>query len=124
MNLVDSCGWLEYLAEGPNASFFAEPLEEVEFLIVPSICILEVTKKILRHRARTEALEVASAMQQGKVISLDASLALDAATLGLRYKLPLADAVILATARASNALIWTQDSDFEGLDGVNYIARG
>lgn len=124
MNLVDSCGWLEYLAEGPNASFFAEPLEEIEFLIVPSICILEVTKKILRHRSRTEALEVATAMQQGKVISLDAYLALDAATLGLRHKLPLADAVILATARASNALIWTQDSDFEGLDGVNYIARG
>ena len=124
MNLVDSCGWLEYLAEGPNASFFAEPLEEIEFLIVPSICILEVTKKILRHRSRTEALEVATAMQQGKVISLDAYLALDAATLGLRHKLPLADAVILATALASNAIIWTQDSDFEGLDGVNYIARG
>jgi len=124
VNLVDSCGWLEYLAEGPNASFFAEPLEEIELLIVPSICILEVTKKVLRHRSRTEALEVATAMQQGKVVSLDASLALDSANLGLRHKLPLADAVILATARASNALIWTQDSDFEGLDGVNYIARG
>ena len=62
-------------------------------------------------------------MQQGKVISLGALLALDAATLGLRHKLPLADAVILATARSSNALIWTQDSDFEGLDGMNYIAR-
>ena len=124
MNLVDSCGWLEYLAEGPNASFFAEPLEDVESLIVPSICILEVSKKILQQRSRTEALQVVTAMQQGKVISLGALLALDAATLGLRHKLPLADAVILATARASNALIWTQDSDFEGLDSVNYIARG
>ena len=124
MNLVDSCGWLEYLAEGPNASFFAEPLEDLESLIVPSICILEVSKKILQQRSRTEALEVATAMQQGKVISLDALLALDAATLGLRHKLPHADAVILATARALDALIWTQDSDFEGLDGVNFVARG
>lgn len=123
MNLVDSCGWLEYLAEGPNASFFAEPLEDVELLIVPSICILEVFKTVLNQRSQAEALQVATAMQQGKVISLGADLALDAAALGLRHKLPLADAVILATAQASDAVIWTQDSDFEGLDGVKYIAR-
>ena len=123
MNLVDSCGWLEYLAEGPNASFFAEPLEDVESLIVPSICILEVVKKILQQRSQAEALQVATTMQQGKVISLGADLALDAAALGLRHGLPLADAVILAIAQASDAVIWTQDSDFENLDGVKYVAR-
>ncbi len=123
MNLVDSCGWLEYLAEGPNASFFAEPLEDVESLIVPSICILEVVKKILQQRSQAEALQVATTMQQGKVISLGADLALDAAAIGLRHGLPLADAVILATAKASDAVIWTQDSDFENLDGVKYVAR-
>ena len=123
MNLVDSCGWLEYLAEGPNASFFAEPLEDVESLIVPSICILEVVKKILQQRSQAEALQVAATMQQGKVISLGADLALNAAALGLRHGLPLADAVILAIAQASDAVIWTQDSDFENLDGVKYVAR-
>ena len=123
MNLVDSCGWLEYLAEGPNASFFAEPLEDVESLIVPSICILEVAKKILQQRSQAEALQVATTMQQGKVIPLGADIALDAAALGLRHGLPLADAVILATAQASDAVIWTQDSDFENLDGVKYVAR-
>jgi predicted nucleic acid-binding protein len=123
VNLVDSCGWLEYLAEGPNASFFAEPLEDVESLIVPSICILEVVKKILQQRSQAEALQVATTMQQGKVISLGADLALDAAAIGLRHGLPLADAVILATAQASDAVIWTQDSDFENLDGVKYVAR-
>jgi predicted nucleic acid-binding protein len=123
VNLVDSCGWLEYLAEGPNASFFAEPLEDVESLIVPSICILEVVKKILQQRSQAEALQVATTMQQGKVISLGADLALDAAAIGLRHGLPLADAVILATAKASDAVIWTQDSDFENLDGVKYVAR-
>lgn len=123
MNLVDSCGWLEYLAEGPNAAFFAKPLEDVESLIVPSICILEVFKKILQQRSQAEALQVATAMQQGEVISLGADLALDAAALGLRHGLPLADAVILATAQAFDAIIWTQDSHFEGLDDVNYVAR-
>ena len=123
MNLVDSCGWLEYLAEGPNASFFAEPLENIDSLIVPSICILEVFKRILQQRSQAEALQVATSMQQGKVIPLDTDLALAAASLGLRHRLPLADAVILATAQASDAVIWTQDSDFESLGNVKYVAR-
>lgn len=123
MNLVDSCGWLEYLAEGPNASFFAEPLENIDSLIVPSICILEVFKRILQQRSQAEALQVATSMRQGKVIPLDTDLALAAASLGLRHRLPLADAVILATAQASDAVIWTQDSDFESLGNVKYVAR-
>ena len=123
MNLVDSCGWLEYLAEGPNASFFAEPLENIDLLIVPSICILEVFKRILQQRSQVEALLVATSMRQGKVIPLDTDLALAAASLGLRHRLPLADAVILATAQASDAVIWTQDSDFENLGNVKYVAR-
>jgi predicted nucleic acid-binding protein len=123
VNLVDSCGWLEYLAEGPNASFFAEPLENIDSLIVPSICILEVFKRILQQRSQAEALQVATSMRQGKVIPLDTDLALAAASLGLRHRLPLADAVILATAQASDAVIWTQDSDFESLGNVKYVAR-
>ena len=123
MNLVDSCGWLEYLAEGPNASFFAEPLENIDSLIVPSICILEVFKRVLQQRSQAEALQVATSMRQGKVIPLDTDLALAAASLGLRHRLPLADAVILATAQASDAVIWTQDSDFESLGNVKYVAR-
>ncbi len=123
MNLVDSCGWLEYLAEGPNASFFAEPLENIDSLIVPPICILEVFKRILQQRSQAEALQVATSMQQGKVIPLDTDLALAAASLGLRHRLPLADAVILATAQASDAVIWTQDSDFESLGNVKYVVR-
>jgi len=123
VNLVDSCGWLEYLAEGPNASFFAEPLENIDSLIVPPICILEVFKRILQQRSQAEALQVATSMQQGKVIPLDTDLALAAASLGLRHRLPLADAVILATAQASDAVIWTQDSDFESLGNVKYVVR-
>jgi predicted nucleic acid-binding protein len=62
-------------------------------------------------------------MQQGHVVELDASLAIRAARISLDLKLPLADSVILATARAYEADLWTQDAGFEGLGGVKYVAR-
>lgn len=122
MNLVDSCGWLEFLADGPNAGFFARALADTEKLIVPSSCLLEVFKRILQQRGEEAALDVAALMQQGTVVDLDAAIALDAADLGLEKKLSLADSVILATARAHGATVWTQDAHFEGLPGVRYRA--
>jgi len=123
MNVVDSSGWLEYFADGPNADFFAQALESTESLVVPSLTIFEVFKKMLSVRSESEALLVAATMQQGQVVDLDAALSLDAARLSLENKLPLADSVILATARANQAVLWTQDGDFEGMAGVKYIAR-
>ena len=120
MNLVDSCGWLEYFADGPNASFFAGPIEDTNSLLVPTICILEVFKRILQQRSRQEALQAVSAMQEGTVVDLDVATALNAAVIGTEAKLPLADSVILATARANEAVVWTQDADFEGMEGVRY----
>ncbi|MCL4807000.1 MAG: type II toxin-antitoxin system VapC family toxin [Thermoanaerobaculia bacterium] len=124
MNLVDSCGWLEFLADGPNAGFFARPLGEPEKLLVPTICLLEVFKRTLQQRGEEAALEVAGLMQQGRVVDLDTAIALHAADLGVERKLSLADAVILATARAHDATVWTQDAHFEGLAGVRYRAAG
>ena len=123
MNVVDSSGWLEYFADGPNADFFAQALESTESLVVPSLTIFEVFKKMLSVRSESEALLVAATMQQGQVVDLDAALSLDAARLSLENKLPLADSVILATARANQAVLWTQDGDFEGMAGVKFIAR-
>ncbi len=123
MNLVDSCGWLEFFAGGPNADFFAPPLEDPDSLLVPTICLLEVTKRILAQRGEGPALQAAAAMQQGKVAPLNESLALEAARLGLEHRLPLADSVILATAQRNQAIIWTQDRDFEGLPGVRYVEK-
>lgn len=123
MNLVDSCGWLEYFSDAPNANFFAAPIEDIENLLVPSLCMLEVFKSILRQRSEDAALQGAALMKQGLVVDLDTSIALSAAKLGVEYKLPLADSVILATARIKDATIWTQDSDFKGIDGVRYIAK-
>lgn len=123
MNLVDSSGWLEYFAEGTNADFFAPLIEDTDHLIVPTICILEVFKKVLGQRGEDMALQTSALMQQGEVVNLDRMLAMDAAAIGLKEKLPLADSVILATARHRNATLWTQDADFKGLQNVQYIAK-
>jgi toxin FitB len=123
MNLVDSCGWLEYFADGPNANFFAPPIEDVEHLIVPSICILEVFKRVLQQRTEIEAIQAISLMQQAKIIDLDVVLAINAAQIGFDLKLPLADSVILATAHAHNALLWTQDADLKDIEGVKFIPK-
>ncbi len=116
MNVVDSSGWLEYFADGPNAGFFAAAVENLDHLLVPSISILEVFKRILQQRPEASALQAAAAMRLGRVIDLDTTLALSAARIGLELRLPLADGVILATARAHGATVWTQDRDFKGLD--------
>jgi predicted nucleic acid-binding protein len=122
MNLVDSCGWLEFLADGPNAGFFRRPLADTNNLLVPTICILEVFKRTLQQRGEEAALEVAALMQRGSVVDLDAEIALDAADIGLARKLSMADAVIVATARAHDATIWTQDAHLEDVPGVRYRA--
>jgi len=119
-HVVDSSGWLEYLADGSNADFFAAAIEDTAHLVVPTLSVLEVFRWVLRERGDDAALQVAALMQQGRLVDLDASLALSAARLGLAHRLPLADSVMLATARAHDAVLWTQDSDFEGIPGVAY----
>jgi toxin FitB len=121
MNLVDSCGWLEFFADGPNARFFEKPLAQAEYLIVPSLCIYEVFKSILRQKDEDAALQAIAVMRQGRVVDIDTPIALAAAKISLNLSLPLADSIIIATARTYDALIWTQDADFKGVDGVNYI---
>lgn len=123
MNVVDSSGWLEYFAEGPNADFFAAGIENVAELIVPSISIYEVFKRVLQQRGESEALQAISVMQQGLVVDLDASLALRAARISIDSRLPMADSMILATARAHDATLWTQDSDFAVMEGVRYVEK-
>ena len=123
MNLVDSCGWLEYFADAPNAGFFAKPIIDTENLLVPSLCILEVFKSVLRQRGEDAALQAVALMGQGVIVNLDTSIALSAAKLGLECKLPLADSIILATAKANDAIVWTQDTDFKSIEGVKYITK-
>ncbi|MGK7346032.1 MAG: type II toxin-antitoxin system VapC family toxin [Candidatus Nitrospinota bacterium M3_3B_026] len=123
MNLVDSCGWLEYYADGPGADFFAPAIENVKKLLVPSICVLEVFKRVYLQKGEDAALIVVAAMRQGHVVDLDDTIALNAAKLGADIKIPLADSVILATARQHDAVIWTSDSDFKGIEGVKFLEK-
>lgn len=120
LNVVDSCGWLEYFAGGKHAAFYAPAIEDAERLLVPTICILEVFRKIVRERGERLAIRYGAAMRQGRVIALDANIALMAARLGVETNLPLADSVVLATARIHQALTWTHDSDFRKIDGVKF----
>lgn len=122
MNIVDSSGWLEYFANGRNASFFAPAIESTSQLIVPTLSLYEVFKRLLQQRGEEPALQAVALMHQGAVVDLDPALALAAARLSLELRLPMADSVMLATARAFGATLWTQDEDFEGKEGVRYVA--
>jgi predicted nucleic acid-binding protein len=123
MNVVDSSGWLEYFADGPNARYFSKPLLDASGLIVPTITIYEVFKVVLREKDEGAAIRAIALMRQGTVVDLDQELAIQAAKLSIDYKVPMADSIIIATARRYDATIWTQDEDFERLSGVNYFKK-
>lgn len=123
MNVVDSSAWLEYFADGPNADYFAPAIEDTRRLVVPTICLLEVFKVVARQRPMRDAIDRIAHMRQATVVDLTHDLAIAAAMLGIEHKLPLADSVILATARAHRASVWTQDADFQNIPDVRYRAK-
>ena len=123
MNVVDSSAWLEYFADGPNAGEFAEPIADIEELVVPSITLFEVFKRIRVQRDLASALYAVAQMRRGRVEELDADLAVAAAELSAETGLPMAGSIVLATARAEEATLWTQDGNLEGMEGVEYRAR-
>lgn len=123
MNLVDSSGWLEYFADGPNAEFFAAAIEDTENLIISTINIYEVYKRILQQRGEDAALQGIALMHQAGVAEVTSPIAMDAVKLSAEFKLPMADSLILATARTFDATLWTQDTDFKGLPDVQFTRK-
>lgn len=123
MNVVDSSGWLEYFADGPNVGFFSKAIEATADLIVPTMSLYEVFKRVLQQRGEGEALQAVAIMQQGTVVDLTAPVALAAARVSLDLGIPMADSVMLATARAWDVTLWSQDSDFAKIPAVRYVAR-
>jgi len=121
MNLVDTSGWIEFFFGGENASEFVDPIEDIPQLIVPVVCLYEVFKKIYSVGDEARALQAVAQMKQGSVVELNEDIALRAALISLRHKLPMADSFIYATGQLNGALVWTQDADFEGLPGVRYV---
>ena len=123
MNVVDSSGWLEFFADGPNAGNFALPLADRTTLVVPTITIYEVFKVVCQQRGEDSALQAAALMQQGKSVMLSPSQAMVAAQTSMETGLPMADSIILATARLHKAILWTQDEHFRGLPDVRYFPK-
>jgi len=123
MNVVDTSGWLEYFSGGPNAGHFSLPLSDASTLIVPTISIYEVFKVILRESKENEALQAAAAMQKGKVVDLNTSIAINASKISHQYALPMADSIILSTARAYQCIVWTQDSDFKNFPDAKFFPK-
>jgi len=123
MNIVDSSGWLAYFADEPNAKHFISPLIDTDSLVVPTITVYEVFKVVLRESSENEALQATAAMLKGTVVDLTVPLAIAASKLSLEKGLPMADSIILTTAKAYDAILWTQDSDFKNMAGVKYFPK-
>ena len=123
MNVVDSSGWIEYLANGENADFFDSPIIDASHLIVPTLCLYEVFKRVLAVLGEERALDAMGLMSQGQVVDLNRQIAIDAARISTELKLALADSVILATARFYEATLWTQDIHFKDIKGVQFVEK-
>ena len=123
MNIVDSSGWLEFFADGPNADDFSVPLSDTEILIVPSITVFEIFKVVLRERDEDSALSAVSLMRQGRIVDLSFELSIQAAKLSHEFRISMADSIILTTAYTYDATVWTQDSDFKGFQNVKYFPK-
>jgi predicted nucleic acid-binding protein len=118
LNVIDSSAWLAYFADETGARSFAEAIEDTKSVVVPTICLTEVFKVVAGQRGEGDALQAVAVMQQGHVVPLDDTIALSAALLGAEHKLPLADSIVYATAQQLDAVVWTQDDDFDGLPAV------
>jgi len=123
MNVLDSSGWIEYLIDGTNADFFEVPAVDTENLVTPTICVYEVFKRVLLEFGEESALDTVGVMSRGEVVELDRQTAIDAARLSTELKLSMADSIILATAQAYEATLWTQDAHFRAIEGVRFIEK-
>lgn len=121
MILVDSSGWIEYLAERPKADLFAPYIEGEDPLVSSVIQVYEIYKVVRRDSNEERAIDAVSALRTTKIEPLSESLALEAADAALELGLAMADAIIFATAARHDAGIVTGDADFDGLPGVTLI---
>jgi len=119
--LVDSSGWLEYLSGDEKANEFGAVLQSDVQVLVPTIVLYEVLKILLLRAGKSEADVFLSEALRRRVVDLTETIALAAASLSIDFKLPMADAIIYATARAHRAGLLTSDEHFAGLPGVTVL---
>jgi predicted nucleic acid-binding protein len=123
MNIVDSSFWIEYFAGTDAGNTVSKIIENTNDLIIPSITLYEVFKKLLLETSEDDALLCMAHMKQGKIINLNDELAFSAANLSIEFKLPMADSIIYATTVKYNCILWTQDHHFSNLDSVKFFEK-
>mgnify|MGYP001581262066 CR=1 FL=1 len=116
MIVVDSSGWIEFFTSGRHAAEYQKYLKDPHKVITPTIILYEVYKKIKREISEDAALGAVSAMNQTKVVPLTESISLLAADLSIKYALPMADAIVYASALEMDCLVVTSDGHLKGLD--------
>lgn len=121
MKLVDSCGWLEVLKGSPLGEAYRPAFTSFRELIVPSLCVLEVARRLLDDVGDAAATEAVAVMRQARVAPLDLALALDAARIGQACQLPFPDNAVLALALRYGATLWTHDEHFRDLPGIHFV---
>lgn len=123
MNLVDSCGWLEYFADTKYADRYEKIIQNTGKLLVPTICIAEVSKKIFKEKGEVSALMAIAAMRQGREVNLTTDIAVSAARISVQKGMPMTDSIVYATALKFGAKLFTQDSDFRSLENVVFVEK-
>ena len=121
MILVDSFGWIEYLAGGQLAERYEEYLGNLAEVITPTIVLYEVYRKLRRERKEEETLLVVAQIMKTRMVPLTEEIALSAAEISLKHTLPMADAIVYATAMREACLVVTSDPHFQGLEDVIYL---
>lgn len=123
MIIVDSCGWLEWFSDGKLAGEYEKYLADPDSLLIPAIILFEVYKVLKREVGEEKALLAAGYMKNSPVLPIDETLALAAADIALKDNLAMADAIIVAAARATDCKIITSDADLKDQPGVKYIPK-
>ncbi len=123
MNAVDSCGWLEFLADGPNAAFFEPALTDEDHPVVPAITLFEVARVLIRQRGPAAAETALGFMVRGRVLAPNLAGSLRAARSAVQHQLAMADALIWQAATDHGAVLWTQDAGLAAVPGVRHQRR-
>ena len=125
--ILDTSCWIEYFLGSPLSEHYAHHVKnavvKTSTVIVPTLCLFEVSRALLKKYESQIVLSTITTMQQQMVIPLDQGVATSAAQLAVNLNLSSADAIIYATALQNNATLFTHDADLKGLDRVHYIEK-
>ena len=121
MTVIDTSGWLEYLADGPLAAQYEKYLAKPEAIITPSIAVTEVYKKVKKTKGAEVAMAVVAQMEKTRIIALDEEIALLAGDLALAHSLALPQAIAYATALTEEAQLLTANPHLKSLEQITFL---